>query len=244
MARFTFFRRKRTRAGSSFHFVRDYEALVASLIRDYPLDRAMELAVGGEYELLGQVQTAILTYAGLKNGDCVVDVGCGSGRLASALSKTFAIDYLGADIIQALLDYARTKSAPNYRFVLHRELSIPAPDASADFVCAFSLFTHLQQSESYIYLREMSRVVKPTGRILFSFLEFAEPTHWPIFEATVNEQIAGRLPHLNAFLERSVIGLWASRLGLEVAEYVDALEKRWNGQPLGQALAILRKAAA
>ena len=200
----------------------------------------MSLAVGGFYDLLGKIELGILEYAGLKSGMTVLDMGCGSGRLPAVLGTSgVEVDYVGIDIVQSLLDYAATKSPGHYRFILHRELSIPLPDASVDIACAFSVFTHLLHQESYIYLQELRRVVRPGGLVMFSFLEFASPNHWAIFEATVAGQRNTEEPVLNQFVERNVIDAWSAHLGLTVERLVDDSTDLAAG-PLGQSLAFLR----
>ena len=228
---------------AQFHFVEDYEKLIVHLIATYPLDEAMARAVGGgPYDIFGQMEADILDAAGLTDGMVVVDLGCGSGRLASALHKSRAVSYIGIDIVQPLLDYAQTR-APNYRFLLHRELSIPLADSSADIVSAFSLFTHLLQAETYVYLEESARILKPGGRIVFSFLEFSEPTHWAIFELTRKAARDANGDHLNMFLERITIELWAEKLGL-IAEQFFPSSTTWQGHALGQSVVVLAKRAA
>jgi hypothetical protein len=46
--------------------------------------------------------------------------------------------------------------------------------------------------------------------------------------------------HLNMFLERSTIDLWAGKLGLVVERYFPGTAN-WNGHELGQAVAVLAK---
>jgi SAM-dependent methyltransferase len=230
-------------AMSEFHFVEDYERLVRQLVAKYPIDEAMSLAVGGFYHELGPVLAEILIQCGLKNGMALVDLGCGSGRAAKYLSARLEIDYLGIDIVKRLLDYAASVCPKHYRFKRHRELSIPAQDASADMVCAFSLFTHLLHDETCIYLEEAHRILKPGGKVVMSFLEFADPNHWAVFWPTVeNRKRKARVP-LNMFIERNAIDVWCSHLGFERTEFVGASEPRWLGKPLGQALAVLCKKA-
>lgn len=226
---------------ADFHFVEDYVRLVASLKERLPIDEAMSRAVGGGYERFGGIEADILDHYGLREGDGVLDFGCGSGRLAHALGKRRPIAYLGIDIVQDLLDYAATKAPAHYRFRLNRALTLPVIDEAADWCCAFSVFTHLLHAESYLYLQELARIAKPGGRILFSFLEFGCAGHWAVFAETVEGQRRSTLPHLNMFIERPVIRLWAEKLGLEVVEIVDADEPRWNGHALGQSLAVLRR---
>jgi ubiquinone/menaquinone biosynthesis C-methylase UbiE len=226
---------------AQIHFVEDYERHVSNLLSQHPLDEAMSLAVGGSYEHIGQVERSVLKHSGLVDGMFLIDLGCGSGRLAHALGKEFQISYLGIDILQSLLDYAATKSPAHYRFVMHRELTLPADDNTADMICAFSVFTHLLHTESFIYMEEMCRVLKPNGRIVFSFLEFAAPEHWAVFEASLESQRGNVTPHLNMFIERSVIDTWCRHLGLRREAFIDAADTRWDGHNLGQSIAVLRK---
>jgi 2-polyprenyl-3-methyl-5-hydroxy-6-metoxy-1,4-benzoquinol methylase len=225
---------------AEFHFVEDYEKYVARLVREYPLDEAMAHAVGGHYELFGAIEAGLLRALGLKDGMHLVDLGCGSGRLASALHASMKITYFGTDIVQQLLDYAKTR-APSYEFRRHRELGIPQRDGCADFVTAFSLFTHLLQAETYVYLEEAVRVLKPGGCIVFSFLEFAEPYHWATFIHTRDTVKARTADHLNMFIERPSIEAWAGHLGVAVERYVDATTALGSENALGQSVVLLRK---
>ena len=203
----------------------------------------MSIAVGGkdvsDYRSIGQIESRLLKSIGLAQGMRLVDLGCGSGRLASALHNAMDISYVGIDIIQAFLDYAK-KKAPTFEFVLHRQLSIPLPQDSADMICAFSLFTHLLHTETYIYLEDAVRVLKPCGRIVFSFLEFSEPAHWDIFIHTKNAMKV-RPPHLNMFIERSAINTWASHLNLVVEKFISAADVNRSYHGLGQVIVVLRK---
>jgi ubiquinone/menaquinone biosynthesis C-methylase UbiE len=228
---------------AKFHFTEDYERLVRRLMWKYPMHEAMSRAVGGgTYEQIGEVEACIVAHAGLRDGQSLVDLGCGSGRLASALGQRIAIEYCGIDVVKALLKYAKKKSPDNYRFILNRSLNVPLPDASFDMATAFSVFTHLLHYESYIYLEELHRVVRPGGSVVFSFLEFAEESHWPQFAATVEVQRKATLPHLNQYIERTQIVLWAQKIGYQGVRFVNSLDAPW-GAPgaLGQSVAILQR---
>src|SRR5687768_5969621 len=72
------------------------------LKRAYGPEEALRLAVGGEFEALGFLELETLKYYGLKEDAYLVDVGCGSGRLAKPLSGYLKGKYLGVDILPEL----------------------------------------------------------------------------------------------------------------------------------------------
>ena len=205
-------------ARTKFHFIDDYRALVRDLAAQYPLAEAMARAVGGSYDALGEVEKQMLIGYGLEAADTLVDVGCGSGRLAKALVPHLTKGrYLGTDVVQELLDYARQGCPPRWQFALVEDIRIPFPDNCADFACFFSVFTHLLHEETYCYLLEAQRVVKPGGRIVFSFLEYAH--NWAIFESTY-AVVRGGHPtvHLNTFIGRDAIEAWTRHLGMTIVD--------------------------
>lgn len=186
---------------------------------------AMKFSVGGQFEAFGQIQADMLRFFGLGDRASLIDVGCGSGRTAIPLSRTHQGAYLGTDLVPELIEFARESCGrPDWRFEVVDGLRIPAPDQSADMVCFFSVFTHLLHEQTYLYLEDATRVLKPDGRIVFSFLEFRMPFHWTVFASTVDDA-RGRNEHpLNVFIEREVIQAWAAHLGLAVLDVRDGDE--------------------
>jgi SAM-dependent methyltransferase len=180
-------------------------------------DKAMQHAIGGEFIPMGILERELLIKYGLKADSYVIDVGCGAGRLAKPLSEFLTSGrYLGTDVVPDLLRYARgLVSKPDWRFEVVNTVTIPEDDDRADIVCFFSVLTHLLHENSYLYLQEAKRVLKNGGRIVFSFLEFAIPCHWTVFENTVRDAATGNHP-LNVFLSREAIASWAAHLGLEI----------------------------
>ncbi len=183
-------------------------------------DDAMKAAIGGEFEGFGILEREVLIQAGLRQDGYVIDIGCGSGRLAKPLSDYLTGSYLGTDVVPDLVEYARKLVArPAWRFEVVDGLTIPEADGQADIVCFFSVLTHLLHEESYVYLREAKRVLKPTGKIIFSFLEFSIPVHWAVFANNI-ETISSDHP-LNIFLSRDAIETWADHLGLRIEAIYD-----------------------
>jgi SAM-dependent methyltransferase len=216
--------------GAQPHYVRNYERMVTRLLAHYPLEEAMSRAVGGDYDRGGVVQADILVGLGLRAGHEIVDFGCGSGRLSTELGRRFggAIGYLGVDVVQPLLDYAASKAPASYRFLRHLELSLPAPDASADFLAAFSVFTHPHRSETMAYLTEANRVLRPGGTAACSLLTLR------LYVRGLPSTLLGRQPHLNSYIRPATIASWARRCGF-------VLEQMLAPGLLGQHVAVLRK---
>jgi SAM-dependent methyltransferase len=119
----------------------------------------------------------------------VLDVGCGSGRLARELVGGLRPPgaYVGFDVDPEAIAWCRRAYAshPQAGFV-HADLAngfyaprgraaagtyaFPVPDGWADCVVATSVFTHLLAADTARYLDESARVLAPAGRIVASFL--------------------------------------------------------------------------
>lgn len=201
---------------SKTDFEKTYRRLVKTLSTSHSRDEAMQLAVGGEFDAFGILERETLIYHGLRKNDYLIDVGCGSGRLAKPLAEYLAGKYLGIDVVPDLVAYARELvPRPDWRFEIARGLTIPEDDAEADMVCFFSVLTHLLHEESFVYLREAKRVLRLGGKIVFSFLDFRMPTHWSSFESNLQDIGVGSHP-LNVFMSADMLRVWAAHLDLEV----------------------------
>jgi SAM-dependent methyltransferase len=238
-----------------FDFFKRYNNLFAALQQEHSEQRSMALAVGGDFEAAGQLEFLLLMQHGLQKNHTVIDVGCGSGRLAFQLKDYLRGRYVGIDVVPELWQYAQKLCArDDWKFSAAPGLTIPEPDNSADFVCFFSVFTHLLHEESYTYLNDARRVLKPGGQIVISFLEFALPSHWAVFAKAVND-VASETVHVQ-FMSRDAIYAWAEHLGLKLVTIYDGdkphieLDRvvRWeSGQEmigkgnLGQSVCILSK---
>jgi len=201
------------------HFVEDYRRLVKHLIATMPLEQAMSKAVGGNFEAIGEVEMRLLVHLGLQPYHSLVDVGCGSGRLAKRLAKYLSGGmYTGIDVVPELLEYARQGLPAHWQFITIDKFTELNPVADlADFVCFFSVFTHLLPEESFVYLDLARQSLRPGGRVVFSFLEY--DLHWDVFQESIDRARRDvSPPHLNTLLSRDTIGIWAERLGMKLAE--------------------------
>jgi len=207
----------------------DFEKAHRSQFRNlrgvHTLQETAEMFVGGEFVSVGTLLRDTLIHYGLKPNHYLIDVGCGSGRLAKPLSQYLKGKYLGIDVVPELVDYARTLVAKqDWRFEVAKGLTIPEQDRQADIVCFFSVLTHLLHEESYLYLLEAKRVLKPGGKIVASFLDFKIDAHWSVFEDNLKDVGIGEKP-LNVFMSADLMQKWAKHLDLEVEAIKDGDEK-------------------
>lgn len=209
---------------SKTDFRKTHRRLYSKLRSTHSPDEAARLAVGGHFDGIGIVLREALIYHGLGKHDYLIDVGCGSGRLAKPLSDYLAGPYLGIDIVPELVKYARELvRRPDWRFEVASGLTIPEQDAKADMVCFFSVLTHLLHEESFAYLREAKRVLRPSGKIVLSFLDYRIASHWTVFEGNLQDIGIGSQP-LNVFISHDMLRTWAEHLDLEVEVIKDGDE--------------------
>src|SRR5829696_6531858 len=112
-----FTRRDARNWASKTDFRKAHRRLLRQLRNSYPNEEAVKLAVGGEFDALGHLLREGLVFHGLKPTDYLIDVGCGSGRLAKPLAEYLHGKYLGIDVVPELVRYARLLvSRPAWRF--------------------------------------------------------------------------------------------------------------------------------
>jgi SAM-dependent methyltransferase len=196
-------------------FRKSYLDHVGDLESRLSADEAMRQAIGGDFVAVGKLEYHLLRSLGLAGGHLVVDVGCGSGRLACQLAPFPDIRYVGCDVVSRLVGYARDLCGrTDWEFTTTDGRVIPALDGTADFVAFFSVFTHLLHEDTFRYFREAARVLRPGGCMVFSFIEFRVPANWAIFISSIDNAKPGQ--HLNQFVDRDGIHAWAQHSGFEV----------------------------
>lgn len=108
----------------------------------------------------------------IKDGDTILDAGCGNGRLSLLVGEKRA-EYVGMDNNIELVKIAR-KNFPERAFVLGDLLNMPFGENEFDVVFCIASFHHLPDKKSRRKaLSEMRRVMK-TGAVLIM-------TNWDFF---------------------------------------------------------------
>ena len=116
-----------------------------------------------------EVRDAIVTAASIGPGDIVLDVGAGTGFLTEAASKA-AGKVIALDLSKSMTDEAISKLAGrNVEFKIGSVERIPLGDSSVDAVVGNMFLHHCPDPEKAI--REMTRVLRPGGRIVFADMQ-------------------------------------------------------------------------
>jgi demethylmenaquinone methyltransferase/2-methoxy-6-polyprenyl-1,4-benzoquinol methylase len=142
--------------------------------------------IAGVYDLMNSVMTVGLHHrwraraadmAALEPGDSALDVATGTGDLAVELAGRVGPEgeVVGSDFSERMLELAREK-APDLRFEQGNALSLPYDDDSFD--AATVGFGARNFSDLAQGLREMTRVVRPGGRVVI--LEITTPERPPL----------------------------------------------------------------
>jgi len=146
--------------------------------------------IAGFYDVMNSVMTAGLHHAWRRRavdlaavapGDRVLDVATGTGDLALELARRVAPggQVVGSDFAEEMLARARAKAigapAP-IAFEWGNALALPYPDAA--FAAATVGFGARNFADLDQGLREMTRVVRPRGRVVV--LEITTPTRPPL----------------------------------------------------------------
>jgi ubiquinone/menaquinone biosynthesis C-methylase UbiE len=130
-------------------------------------------------KLLGihKVRSALLDQAALQATHSVLDIGCGTGTLATLVKRLYRnVEVVGLDPDPKALARAKrkaTRAAVSVRFDQGFAHELPYPQASFDRVFSSFMFHHLRADLREKTLREVRRVIAPGGSL--HLVDFARP---------------------------------------------------------------------
>jgi SAM-dependent methyltransferase len=161
---------------------------------------------GGNFYYVGTMNVRYIRHFASLDGKRILEVGCGSGRNALALT-TYDVEYHGFDIFKPYIDWCRahiTVHFPNFHF-LHADIRngqynprgtgqsdafhFPFDEASFDLVILTSVFTHMLEPEVTRYVSEIARVLKAGGQVYTTFFLLNEESNRLIAEGRASQNI-------------------------------------------------------
>ncbi|MGE5301907.1 MAG: class I SAM-dependent methyltransferase, partial [Alphaproteobacteria bacterium] len=106
-----------------------------------------------------------LDFVGIRDGERILDVGCGTGALAaSAAARTQRSEIVGIDPVAPFLDYARRRIPdPRVRFHLGDALNLPYATGSFDRCLSLLVIMFIRDAGRAV--SEMRRVTRPGGSV-------------------------------------------------------------------------------
>ena len=112
--------------------------------------------------------TDLIDFAEIRAGDRVLDVGCGTGSLAIALTRRAEpAAIVGIDIAAPYIDYAASRSVdPRLEFRVGDEFS------EQSFDCCFSLLALNFMADPWRALLEMHRATRAGGLVAAAVWDF------------------------------------------------------------------------
>jgi len=102
----------------------------------------------------------------VQDGELVLDVACGSGRLYQLFEKK-QVQYTGVDYSKELIKIAK-EEYPKAEFFVRDMKKLKFPEKSFDTIFCIAAFQHIPTEEFRLQiLEEMKNILKPGGKIIF-----------------------------------------------------------------------------
>lgn len=135
------------------------------------------------FEASGRRQAEEVIGPLLSEGDVVLDLGCGIGRVARYVAP-MCRRLWAVDASDEMLAHAgrRLSGLGNVRFARCTGTAVPdVPDADVDLAYSVLTLQHLEREDAFLLLRELHRVLRPGGTAYLTFPNLLSPTYLDCF---------------------------------------------------------------
>lgn len=122
----------------------------------------------------------------IQEHDRVLDVGCGTGKYLSEISKAHAVELYGVDVSRATIENYTKPNCPNVTLaVVDFARQNPFPSVRFDLVYSISVLQHVPFFQVSRFFKNVAQALRPGGVF---YLGFAPGDHW-------TDMFAGRHYH-------------------------------------------------
>lgn len=161
-----------------------------------------------------RLRRRILELSGVRRGESVIDVGCGTGTLAILAKQMVGPSgsVAAVDASAEMLARARSKAARaavEVRFERAAAQALPFPDSTFDLALGTMMLHHLGRGARRELAIELHRVVNPGGRVLL--VDFARP-------GTRNRSLVGHLHRRHGHVDLAEIVALLEGAGFRLIE--------------------------
>jgi len=133
--------------------------------------------------------------ADIKDGDKVLDLGCGNALVLPYVLENSAI-YVGLDLSEKMIEIAKEKykkeiEQGNASFFVGQATELPFQDEEFDFVMSFAVLHHIPSKElREKYFQEIKRVSALSAKVKISVWNLL--SEWPNNRFHIEDQLAGK----------------------------------------------------
>lgn len=136
-----------------------------------------------------------------KDGGAILDIGCFAGTFLSLVAPDQFQRQLGVDILPGQIDYANANYGTPFRQFRHVDsiTHLRGIDERFDCITLIEVIEHLDAGEIRTLLREVSRMLRPGGRLVLTTPNYAST--WPILERILNRlsEVSYEEQHITRF---------------------------------------------
>ena len=185
----------------------------------------------------------LLSEAGLRPNDVVLDLGCGTG-LVSLAAAPCCRRVVGVDISTQMLDSLSAQAESLHLTnvdVIHADMRcVPLPDHSVDVVVSCYAFHHLSDEGKELAIADVRRILRPGGRLAVVDMMFALSLRSRDRQLITNKVVSlarkgpGGVVRIAKNAGRLAFGRWEAPA--PVAWWVEMLERRGFEAIMGRSL--------
>lgn len=142
----------------------------------------------------------------LRPSDCVLDLGCGIGRVAFYVAERCRALW-AVDVSPRMLELCeeRLHGWDKVRYALCKDVEIPdVPSGSVDFAYSLLVLQHLEREDAFLLLEELRRVLRPAGRAYLTFPNLLSDTYLECFVTYAHSRASGQLERARLYTPQEV----------------------------------------